>query len=284
MAILIAGCNINRNNADAYGNFEAVEVLVSAENSGRLVRFDVEEGDKLIKGQVVGTIDTIQLSLKIDQLKAGLKSINARAAAMEAQIRSSEVQLNNTEREFDRILRLFDDGAATSKQRDDLEGKLRVIESQIDAYKAQIQSILSEKQNIEVQIEQVKEQIIRSHISNPIEGVLLQKYKQAGESVLPGQALYKIANLDHLILRAYISGSQLSEVHLGDVVRVIIDAGEELTELQGVITWISSEAEFTPKIIQTREERVSLVYAMKVKVKNNGQLKIGMPGEVVFNN
>lgn len=282
LSFLVAACNRNGDKADAYGNFEAIEIIVSAENQGKLISFDAEEGDLIGEGQIVGIIDTIQLSLKIEQLEAGLKSIDARAATIRAQIESSKVQKSNIQREYDRISRLFNDGAATSKQKDDLEGQLQLIKSQIEAYETQIQSILSERQNLEVQIEQVREKIRRSYISNPLEGIMLQKYKHAGESILPGQVIYKIANMDHLILRAYISGNQLSDVKFGDKVLVRIDADEESQELEGSITWISSEAEFTPKIIQTREERVSLVYAMKVKVDNNGQLKIGMPGEVVF--
>jgi HlyD family secretion protein len=190
--------------------------------------------------------------------------------------------MKNMEREYKRITNLVNDGAATTKQKDDLEGNMELLNSQIKVLATQKSTIAAERNSFHVQIEQVNEQIKRSLIRNPINGVVLQKYKQAGEIVAPGQTIYKIANIDKLILRAYISGEQLSQVKIGQIVTVRIDGEEDIEEHEGKVTWVSSQAEFTPKIIQTREERVNLVYAFKVEVINDGRLKIGMPGEIKF--
>jgi HlyD family secretion protein len=281
-ALLMTACNNDRNGSDAYGNFESIPVMVAGQGQGQLVSFTVEEGQQLKKQQAVGVIDTTQIHLQREQLRANLKMLDTRLLTVNAQIRSQQVQLKNLERELERVEKLRTDGAATEKQQDDLEGNIALVKAQISAQETQRATIAAEQRSVHVQSDQLDEQIRRSIVTNPSPGVVLQKYKQEGEIVAPGQVLYKIAPLDRLILRAYISGSQLSQVKTGQEVTVRYDEAGGIGELPGTITWIASEAEFTPRIIQTREERVNLVYAMKVEVKNDGRLKIGMPGEVKF--
>lgn len=280
--LLILGCNNEEDQPDAYGNFESEPVMVSAQSQGQLTVFDVNEGNAIAAGDIVGRTDTMQLHLKKQQLGAAADAVKARIASAGAQVTSQQVQMDNLERELNRVQKLFSDGAATEKQLDDLEGSVRLLEAQIQASVRQKNAIASELQSISAQINQVDDQISKALVTNPVDGVVLQKYKMQGEIVAPGQILYKIADLDWLILRAYISGNQLTEVKIGQEVNVNFDLPDGIGTLPGKVTWIASEAEFTPKIIQTREERVNLVYAMKVEVKNDGRLKIGMPGEVKF--
>jgi HlyD family secretion protein len=282
LILLIGACRQQSDPADAYGNFEAIEVMVSAESGGRIISFLPEEGEQLMKDQVSVTIDTIQLYLKKIQLESGKNSLNSRIQTLDAQVRASLVQMDNLEREKQRIDKLVDGGAATSKQQDDIIGQIALLEAQIYATESQKSSVYAERKTLEVQISQVEDQIMRCSVRNPIKGILLTKYKEAGEMAAPGQPLYKVANLDKLILRAYVSGNQLSSVALGKEVRVRFDVEDDIHEIAGIVSWVSPRAEFTPKIIQTKEERVNLVYALKIKVANSGSLKIGMPGEVVF--
>ncbi len=278
----LLACNKQEDQADAYGNFEAIEVMISAESQGRIIAFEPVEGAKLDKGQVAVVIDTIQLHLKRVQLESGVASLGPKISTLDAQVYANQVQLKNLEREKLRIDKLVEGGAATSKQRDDIEGQIALLNAQITAIESQKASVFAERNTLKVQIEQVEDQIARSMIRNPMDGVMLSKYKEQGEIASPGQTLYKMANMDELILRAYVSGNQLSEVVTGHSVKVMFDAASGMEERVGVVSWISPRAEFTPKIIQTREERVNLVYAIKVLVSNDGSLKIGMPGEVVF--
>jgi len=282
LLVFICACKQQQEATDAYGNFEAIEVLVSSETTGRIVAFGPEEGAVLEQDQLVAVIDSTQLYLKKTQLESGKTSLASRIQTLEAQIRASRVQMDNLERESQRISKLLEGGAASGQQLDDLEGQIALLEAQIQAIESQKSSVHAERKTLEVQISQVKDQILRCKIRNPIYGTLLTKYKEEGEISAPGQPLYKVANLDELILRAYVSGDQLSSVNVGREVRVRYDGKEGLEECAGWVSWISPRAEFTPKIIQTREERVNLVYAIKVKVSNEGNLKIGMPGEVIF--
>ncbi len=278
----LLACTSLEDQADAYGNFEAIEVMISAEAQGRILSFAPEEGAALNKGQVVVVIDTVQLHLKRVQLESGVVSLGPKISTLDAQVNANQVQLKNLEREKKRIDKLVEGGAATSKQKDDIEGQIALLNAQTLAIESQKASVFAERNILKVQIEQVEDQIARSLIRNPRDGVMLSKYKEQGEIAAPGQALYKMANMDELILRAYVSGNQLSEVVLGHSVKVMFDAAGGMEERTGLVSWISPSAEFTPKIIQTREERVNLVYAIKVVVPNDGSLKIGMPGEVVF--
>lgn len=280
--LLLTACNNDRNISDAYGNFESIPVMVAGQGQGQLVAFSVEEGQHLKQAEKVGVIDTVQIHLQREQLRTSMAVLNTRIQTVDAQIRSQQVQLANLQRELDRIEKLREDGAATEKQQDDLEGSIALVQAQISVQETQRSTIAAERKSIQAQAAQLDEQITRSIVTNPSPGVVLQKYKQEGEIVAPGQILYKIAPLDRLNLRAYISGRQLSQAKIGQQVTVRFDGSNGIEEIPGKITWIASEAEFTPRIIQTRDERVNLVYAMKVEVKNDGRLKIGMPGEVKF--
>jgi len=282
LLIGFAACGNQEEVSDAYGNFEAIEVMVSSESQGRIVDFASEEGVSLKENEVCVLIDTTQLYLKKIQLESGFSSLGTRIQTLEAQVRASRVQMSNLEREKKRIQKLVEGGAATSKQQDDIDGQIALLDAQILATESQKSSVYAERKTLEVQIRQVEDQIMKCSIRNPVAGILLTKYKEKGEITAPGQPLYKVANLEELILRAYVSGNQLSSLAIGKEVRVLFDGQDGMQESEGVVSWISPRAEFTPKIIQTREERVNLVYALKIKVSNDGSLKIGMPGEVVF--
>lgn len=280
--VVLLGCKNNEEQADAYGNFEAIEVMVSAEAQGRIVEFNPLEGQKLHKDQVVVVIDSTQLNLKKKQLQSGVASLMSKINTLDAQVRASKVQLENMEREKKRIDKLFEGGAATSKQQDDINGQIALLEAQIVATESQKASVHAERKTLDVQIQLVEDQIWKCSVRNPEDGIMLTKYKEAGEITVPGQPLFKMANMDEFYLRAYVSGEQLSRIKTGQSVRIQFDVPGGMEETGGVVSWISPQAEFTPKIIQTREERVNLVYAIKVLVSNDGRLKIGMPGEVYF--
>jgi len=280
ITFMLPSCKSGDGEADAYGNFEADEIIISAEVQGRILNFPPSEGDLITPDLPLAEIDSTALVLKKGQLYAGLNANSARIKGLEAQVEVLRIQLENMEREYERISRLLNDGAATKKQYDDLEGQIRQLKAQIVAQEAQKEPLLAEKQSFLSQIDQLNDQIRRTRVLSPISATILAKYKEAGEITVPGQALCKVADLGHLFLRAYISGKQLTAVKLGQNVSVKVDSGDTLISFPGRITWISSQAEFTPKIIQTREERVDLVYAVKIEVANDGSLKIGMPGEM----
>ncbi len=282
LLLSLVACKQQVDNSDAYGNFEAIEVIVSAESSGRIISFLPGEGTELRAGQVSVNIDTTQLYLQKLRLESGFSSLGSRIKTLDAQLLASRVQLDNLERERKRIEKLVEGGAATSKQLDDIIGQVALLEAQMAATASQKDAVFAERKTLEVQISQVEDQLIKCAIKNPIDGILLIKYREQGEIAAPGQPLYKMANMNELILRAYVSGEQLSSVKVGGTVRVKYDSSSALQETTGVLSWVSPRAEFTPKIIQTREERVNLVYAIKVVVPNDGSLKIGMPGEVMF--
>ena len=282
LLLVLFGCNSNEDQADAYGNFEAIEVIVSAEAQGRIMEFGPLEGETLLKDQIVVIIDSTQLSLKKKQIQSGIITLRSKINTLDAQVSASNVQLENLEREKKRIDLLVEGGAATSKQQDDMKGQIALLKAQITAAESQKASLFAERSTLDVQIQQVEDQIGKCSVRNPLEGTMLTKYKEAGEISAPGQPLYKLANMDELILRAYVSGNQLSTVKTGASVGIRIDVPGGMEEIDGTISWISPQAEFTPKIIQTKEERINLVYAIKIRVPNDGRLKIGMPGEVVF--
>ncbi len=280
--ITFLGCNNNEGQADAYGNFEAIEVIVSAEAQGRIMAFAPREGEALQQGSVIVIVDSTQLHLKKQQLQSGSVSLRSKISTLDAQVKASGVQLENMKREKRRIDKLFAGGAATSKQQDDINGQIALLEAQIVAAESQKATVFAERNTLNIQIQQVEDQIWKCAVRSPMNGIILAKYKEEGEIVAPGQSLCKMANMDHLILRAYVSGEQLSEIETGQSVKVRFDVPGGMEETTGVVNWISSQAEFTPKIIQTKEERVNLVYALKVEVPNDGKLKIGMPGELLF--
>lgn len=280
MALLLTSCSNDNGKADGYGNFEATEITVSAEGTGKLMSFDVEEGDRLDQGQVVGYIDTIQLSLKKAQLQASRQKITASSSSVLSQIDVYREQERTLTIEKGRILRLMKDSAATQKQLDDVEGKLSVLHRQIASVRAQNASVLSELETLDAQVAQIEDQIRKSVVTNPQAGTVLIKYAEPGEVTSFGKPLYKIGKLDDMTLRVYVSEVQLPSLSIGKAVEVKIDDAEGMRTFPGTISWVSSTAEFTPKVIQTKEERVNLVYAVKVSVKNDGALKIGMPGEM----
>ena len=277
-----ASCRNGENLPDAYGNFEANEVIVSALSKGEIRSFEPMEGTALKKGELVAVIDSTQLHLNLRQLKSGRASLRSRLVTLEAQMKAQKVQLDNLEREAARLEKLFKGGAATEKQMEDLRGQIELVKAQAEATESQKLSVYAEQDNLEIRILQAEDLIGHCLVTSPVDGVLLTKYRERGEVAAAGHPLFKVAPMEELILRAYISGSQLSQVTSGSTVRVMIDGRDGLEELKGEVSWISPQAEFTPKVIQTREERVSLVYAMKVVVPNDGRLKIGMPGEVFF--
>ena len=279
----IASCNNGGDKSDAYGNFEATEVIVSAQANGKLLSFNVDEGKQLKDGDIIGIIDTVDLSLKRQQLMSQKESMNSRLANINSQVEVQKQQKKNLSVDNDRIAKMYKDGAATKKQVDDINGAIDVIEKQILATETQSLTIDKDMKGIEKQIEQINESIHKCYIKNDVNGTVLVKYTEPGEITAFGKSLYKIANLQDMILKVYVSGDQLPKVKIGNKCEVLVDKNtKENTKYEGIVEWVSDNAEFTPKIIQTKKERVNLVYAVKVKVKNDGSLKIGMPGEINF--
>ncbi|MBK8878098.1 MAG: HlyD family efflux transporter periplasmic adaptor subunit [Haliscomenobacter sp.] len=282
---LLPSCTPETPLADAYGNFEAREVVVSSEVTGKLLEFRVEEGVTLDSGLQIGLIDTVPYHLRRLQLLASLQALPQKKINADPQIDIYVQQRNNLLREIKRGEALAQSNAITPKQLDDLRGQLDVVNQQMASAKAQEtisnRGILAELAPLEAQLKQVEDQISRCYLFNPIQGTVLQKMTESSEMAIAGKALYKIADLSVMTLRAYFSGDQLPHIKIGQTVKVLIDESKESNrELSGVITWISDQAEFTPKIVQTKEERVNLVYAVKIQVQNDGALKIGMPAEV----
>ncbi|MBN2173739.1 MAG: HlyD family efflux transporter periplasmic adaptor subunit [Bacteroidales bacterium] len=281
--IVLASCNSNNEVSDAYGNFEADDFIISSESNGKLLFFDVEEGQQLEKGKPVGVVDTTDLILKRKQLLAQKNAISSNITNIEAQIEVQEQQKKNLLVDKNRIENMLKDAAATQKQLDDINGAIEVIDKQISSTKTKYASIRAEQEVVVAQMAQVEESIQKCKIINPINGTVLVKYAEPNEITAFGKPLYKIADMNELFLRVYVSGAQLPQIQLGQEVEVLIDENKkENRHLKGSVSWISESAEFTPKIIQTKEERVNMVYAIKVRVKNDGRLKIGMPGEVNF--
>lgn len=277
---LLGSCTGNGEKADGYGNFEATEITISAEANGKIFFLDAEEGNVLAQNKVVGVIDTVQLSLKRDQLLASQNTIFSKSRNVLSQREVLKEQLKVAQNDKSRVENLLQAKAATTKQLDDINGQINIIKEQIKSVETQNLPIINEIKNIEIQIRQIEDQINKSVIQNPVKGTVLVKYAEPNEITAFGKPLYKIANLEDMILRVYISENQLSTLKIGQEVSVKIDAGEEMKSYPGVVSWIAESAEFTPKIIQTKEERVNLVYAVKVKVRNDGSLKIGMPAEM----
>lgn len=303
LATLLQSCGNKREHYDASGSFEADEVVVSSQLNGQLISFTVNEGDSLAKGQVVGIIDSTNLTLQRAQVKATIQSLSEKTSNVAPQIQLlqnqlavQQAQLQHLQYERDRTARLVKADAATGKQLDDLDAQIDVTRRQMEVTQQQIavqrsntatqnRSILSESAPLRQQAAQVEEQLSKARIENPISGTVITKYAEQGEVTAPGKALYKIADLSTLTLRAYITGAQLSQIKLGQQVKVLVDNGaDKYRTYNGTIYWISDKAEFTPKTIQTKEERANLVYAVKIRVKNDGYLKIGMYGEVQLQN
>lgn len=296
-----ASCGNKNGNYDATGTFETDEVVVSSELGGKILSFAIEEGQTYSKDSIVGVIDAENISLQKEQVEANIEALGEKTADVNPQVKLLENQLIVQQSRLDQLLRektrtenLLKQDAATGKQLDDINAEIDVARKQLSVTQQEInvrrssvatqnRTILSEGKPLQKRVAQLNEQLEKANIVNPVGGTVITKYAEAGEVTSPGKALYKIADLSTMTLRAYITGAQLSLVKLGQQVKVLVDEGaDKYKELTGTITWISDKAEFTPKTIQTKDERANLVYAMKIKVKNDGYLKIGMYGEVVF--
>lgn len=282
LSILIAALSScsNEEKADGYGNFEATEITISAEANGKLEFLKVEEGQLLEKGEIVGLVDTVQLYLNKQQLLATKATAASKSGGVWSQVEVLNQQLKNAKIEQQRIQNMFSEKAATQQQLDQTNNQVDVFKKQIKNVETQNAPIVNEVKAIDAKIAQIDEQIVLSKIANPINGTVLSKYSEAGEIVSFGKPLYKIADLEEMTLRVFISQTQLANIKIGQEVSVKIDSGDAMKDYNGTISWISANAEFTPKIIQTKEERINLVYAVKVLVKNDGSLKIGMPAEM----
>ena len=281
---LLLSCNIGNDRSDAYGNFEAVEITVAAEGNGKLISLTLEEGQKLNQGEIVGTIDTSQLHYQKNILLAKRAVVASQTGNIIAQRDVYRDQLNKLNSEVKRFTQLVADKAATQKQLDDLEAEVTITKSRIKSVESQNKPIFNEIKVTDAQIAQLDDLISKNKITTPINGLVTSKLIEQGEMITVGKPIYKIADMSNMLLRVYVSGEQLPHIKLGQQVEVLIDKdAESNTSLSGIITWISEKAEFTPKIIQTKKDRVNLVYAVKVAVENDGGLKIGMPGEVNFN-
>lgn len=301
LLFILAACGNKEHDFDASGTFETDDVVVSSEIGGKIILFPVEEGDSIPGGQVVGEVDAENTRLQKEQVEESIRALQEKTSDVSPQIRLLQDQLSvqqtrvaNLEHEKNRTENLIKQDAATGKQLDDINFQLESARKELVVTQQQIRvqqnnvstqnrSILSEGKPLTKRVAQLDDQLKRASIVNPISGIVTNKYAEEGEYTTPGKALYKIADLSVLTLRAYITGTQLSQVKLGQPVKVWVDNGaDKYKEYGGTITWISNKAEFTPKTIQTKEERANLVYAVKIKVKNDGYLKIGMYGEISF--
>lgn len=270
----------NSDRADGYGNFEATEITISSEASGKLEFLNLEEGQVLEKGTAVGLVDTIHLYLNKQQLFASKETVGSKSGGVLSQVNVLNQELQTSKNEQQRIQNMFNEDAATQRQLDQANSQVNVLKKQIQNVETQNSPIVSEGRAIDAKVAQIEQQISQSKITNPIKGTVLTKFAEPGEIVSFGKPLYKIANLEDMTLRVYVSETQLPNISIGQKVTVKIDSGDEMKDYNGTVSWISASAEFTPKIIQTREERVNLVYAVKIIVKNDGSLKIGMPAEM----
>jgi HlyD family secretion protein len=313
--LTLAACKTETAKFDAVGTFEATEIIVSSEATGKILTFNVKEGDTVGVGKVVATIDPLSIELQKEQIAASMTAIGEKSndATPQVQVFTEQIgvqrnqiavqkqQLSVLQKEQKRFETLVKADAATPKQLDDITGQISILNRQIDAAESQVKvlerqsqtqkdvvsiqnrGISSEKLPLEKRLKQLDDQISRTRVTNPLAGTILTKYAEAGEMTMAGKALYKVADMREMTLRAYVQGNQLGQIKIGQKVKIRLDDGMEKSwEMTGTITWISSKAEFTPKTIQTKDERANLVYAIKIGVPNDGSLKIGMYGEVVF--
>jgi HlyD family secretion protein len=282
-----SSCKKNETNFDATGTFEATETIISSEANGKIVSLNILEGQNLEADQVIGAIDSLQLHLKKEQLIAQIKAILSKRPDAGKQIATLESQIATAKREKVRFEKLVKAEAATTKQLDDIDAQIEMLSKQLEALQSSLSitttGLQGETLPVFPQIAQLSDQLEKCKIVNPLKGTVLSKYAEKNEIAMQGKALYKIADLSNLTLRAYVTGVQLPTIKIGQEVKIFIDNGaDKYKEMKGTITWISEKAEFTPKTIQTKEERANLVYAVKINVANDGYLKIGMYGEVKF--
>jgi HlyD family secretion protein len=282
-AVMFSGCRNKSDQADAYGNFEATEVIVSSETSGRILNFNIVEGSAIELGAEIALIDTTLYHLQKAEIDAGIKSVRTRISSITAQNEILIQQIENLKVNIARIEKMMKDDAATQKQFDDLTGQVAVLEKQIAANNTQKTSIAAEITVYESKKATLNEQVKRCLVKSPLKGTVLEKYTEAGEITAAGKPLIKIADLSLIRLKVYVSGAQLGSVKLGEQCKVRTDNGNKgFITFPGRVSYISGKAEFTPKIIQTKEERVTLVYAVTIDVINDGTMKSGMPGEAIF--
>ena len=315
VALMVAACGKKEKEYDATGTFEATEVTISAKSTGELKLFNVTEGEEVENGVVVGRIDAYQLQLKKDQLEASRgqmsastrqlasarKATNSRQLDLEKQVSSISQQIANAQRERQRFAELVRDGAVPRKQLDDINYQIKVLEKQLEATRDQIRSnnaslaeqsegigaqmdgIDAQVAGLEAQIQQINDQIANTEIMAPFTGTVLEKYVELGEFVSTGKPVFKMADTQNMFIRAYVTSAQLQQIKVGQKAKVFADYGDgQKKEYNGTVTWISSRSEFTPKTILTDDERADLVYAIKIAIKNDGYVKIGMYGEVKF--
>ena len=286
MALLAISCT-KEAEFDAQGTFEATEVVVSSETTGRILNFDIEEGMAIVANQAVGTIDSLQLHLQRKQLVAQQSALLASRPDVKKQVAALREQIAKQKTELRRVDNMLRDGAATQKQKDDIKAQIKILEGQLEAQLSTLDkntsTINGNSVVLEAQIAALDDRISKCRIISPVGGTVLVKYAEAGELASAGKPLMKIADLKNIYLRAYFTSDQLANVKLGDEVKVVADfGGTERYDYTGRVAWISSESEFTPKTIQTKDSRANLVYAVKIAVENDGRLKIGLAGEVVL--
>lgn len=284
MAMLVVSCG-NETEFDAQGTFEATEIVVSAEAVGKILNFEVEEGVEVIAGKMIGEIDGVQLHLQRKQLVAQQSALLNSRPDVKKQVASLKEQISKQKSELLRVENMLRDGAATQKQRDDIDAHIRVLEGQLEAALSTLSknaaSLNNSSSAMEAQIAALDDRIAKCSIASPINGTVLVKYAEAGEFATVGKPLMKVADMEKIYLRAYFTSDQLADIHLGDTVTVVADfGGDKRYDYEGRVSWIASECEFTPKTIQTKDSRANLVYAVKIAVKNDGRLKIGLAGEV----
>lgn len=284
-AMMLVACASDKKDYDATGTFESTEVTVAAEQTGRIMSLDITEGQQMNAGAQVGLIDTVQLQLKALQLGATRETFENQKPDIQKQIAATRQQLATAEREQRRAINLVRDGAANQKQQDDATAAVQVLRRQLEAQISSLgnstRSLSSQSSATDIQRAQIIDQLNKCHITVPIAGTILNKYVEAGDFATIGKPIFKIADMKHLFLRAYITSAQLEKVKTGQHVKVFSDYGDNhRKEYDGVVTWISDRSEFTPKTIQTDDERADLVYAVKIAVVNDGNIKLGMYGEI----
>lgn len=287
LVLLAASCVEGNKAYDASGVFESTEVTVSAEGNGKILSLDLQEGDRLEAGQIVGCIDTVQLHLSEVQLEASRRAVGSGRLDISRQIAALESQIGKQRQELDRFTKLEKAGASNRKQVEDIQAQIETLERQLAAQEESLNSsnrnVSGQADALEAQIEQIRDRIRKCVITSPVAGTVLAKYSEAGEFAALGRALFKVADIDNIRLRAYITADQLTTLKLGQQVRVFADQGSSgRKEYAGTLIWISDKAEFTPKTIQTRDERANLVYAVKIAVENDGLIKLGMYGDIKF--
>ena len=287
IGLFIASCSNKNDEYDASGTFEATETIVSAEASGKLMQFNVDEGDTLSAGKAIGYVDSTQLHFTKLQLLQNQKAILAGRPDVKSQIDATQKQIDNTLVDKQRVENLVKGNVATQKQLDDVNSKLAVLQAQLAAQKSslntQTSTLNDQSSAVAVQLSQVEDQLKKCVITNPVSGIVLTTYANPNEVTTMGKPLYKIADLSSVLLKAYVTGDQMTKVKIGNKAKVLVDDGKDkYREFEGNIEWINSKSEFTPKTIQTKDERANLVYAVKIRVKNDGFIKLGMYGEVKF--